>query len=355
MNHYGIDLHSNNFYVSQLDQNDKFNSFKFTLDPKGISMFKGLLAPDDVVAFEASTNSFYFHDQIAPHVGACSVINPKRFKVIYESVSKTDKKDAKVIAQFLKKGLIPEVYVPRKAVRELRSLFSSYLLFNRIIVMAKNRIYSLLKQGGINLKRKVIFSENREVIMNLPLSRSVLAQIELFYQQIDQAEKQKKSVKELIYLQGKEFREEIEILTSQPGISVLIALGVIADVAEIKRFANFKKFVSYLGAAPKVDSSNRTTHIKGIHHDSRNLALTMMTQCIDHFKRSSPHLMKFYEKKTKGKSKGKVRIAIIRKVMVAMYWMLKNKEYSYYRNIPNHKTKIKLYEKTLEVLEKKYS
>ena len=355
MNYYGIDLHSDQFTVAQLNQDDKFNLFKFSVSPIGIESFKKMLSKGDTVGFESSTNAFYFHDQLANCVSSCKVINPKKFKVIYESTSKTDKKDAKTIAKFLKLDIIPEVYVPTSEIRELRTYFSSYLLFNKIKVISKNRVCSLLKQNGISLKREKVFSsKNREAILNLDLPKSFIFQINLFYQQVDFAERQLEFLTEQIYLCGEHFKKEVEILTSQPGISVFIALGIIADIAEIKRFANQRKFTSYLGSAPRVDTTNKTVHIGGIHKDSRKLARTLMTKSIKHFRDSSEHLEKFYQFKIKGKSKGKVRMAIIRKMMVAIYWMLRNKKYSRYRNPVNHDRKLKEYNKILERLHNTY-
>jgi len=56
---------------------------------------------------------------------------------------------------------------------------------------------------------------------------------------------------------------EIGILTGMKGISVFIAIALIADIIEVNRFKNSKSFTSYLRSAPKVANSNTSVKIKG--------------------------------------------------------------------------------------------
>jgi hypothetical protein len=62
---------------------------------------------------------------------------------------------------------------------------------------------------------------------------------------------------------------------------------------------------------------------------------------------------RFYTEKLYGKSKGKVRMAVIRKTLVTIYYMLKNKEYYRYMDEENHNRKKKEYERFLKRYEKK--
>ena len=50
------------------------------------------------------------------------MINPSQFKVISKSVKKTDKNDARVIAEFLSKDMVPEVKMKDKKTAQINSL-----------------------------------------------------------------------------------------------------------------------------------------------------------------------------------------------------------------------------------------
>jgi hypothetical protein len=52
-------------------------------------------------------------------VNRVAVVNPSQFKVISQSVKKTDKNDAELLALYLAKGLLPEVRMKERAQREM--------------------------------------------------------------------------------------------------------------------------------------------------------------------------------------------------------------------------------------------
>jgi len=90
----GIDLHSNNFTVCFLEEDGTHTFEKYPL--KELEAFKNILRPDNYMAVEATGNSRFFHAQVAPLVAQCVVVNTRQFKVIKQSVSKTDRNDARV-------------------------------------------------------------------------------------------------------------------------------------------------------------------------------------------------------------------------------------------------------------------
>jgi hypothetical protein len=69
-----------------------------------------------------------------------------------------------------------------------------------------------------------------------------------------------------------------------------------------------------------------------------------MTESVKHFIDSSERLHKFYFDKRKGKSAGKVRVAIMRKIIVIIYNMLKENKMYYYTDGKNHAAKLRQYE-----------
>ena len=98
-----------------------------------------------------------------------------------------------------------------------------------------------------------------------------------------------------------------------------------SDIADINRFKNAKGFCSYLRSAPKVDSSNKMIHIGKINKNSRRLSMELLIQSVHHF-RDCKKFNYFYKKKSKEKSKRKVRVALIRKDMVCYLSYAQEKE-----------------------------
>jgi transposase len=80
---------------------------------------------------EASCGSFYWADRVEATGATCYVLDPMRFRIITDSLNKTDRRDARNMAKalwvFLVTGEfgIPTVYRPSETIRTLRRLFAS--------------------------------------------------------------------------------------------------------------------------------------------------------------------------------------------------------------------------------------
>ena len=98
MSFVGVDLHTNSFTACRraADGTESFETF--TLSPAELERFCLTLDADDEIAFEATGNSAWFRDQVLPCVGRVVVVNPSQFKVIRQSVKKTDRNDARALA-----------------------------------------------------------------------------------------------------------------------------------------------------------------------------------------------------------------------------------------------------------------
>ena len=352
---YGVDLHSDNFKAAVLSKEDnKPNIFRcsFFLD-NNLQQFLDRLNQDDFIILEASTNSFWFYGLVKDKVKQCFVVDPWQITLICQSHFKTDKRDAIHLAKLLKYSVItgeplPNVYIPTKEVQEIRGLFTTYNLLKKQITMDKNRIHSLLKQNGIQVSQKILCRANsREKIMNLEMREVVLVEIEVLLNQIERTEESQERIKKEIFKRGNYFEKEIKLLMSIKGISPFMAIGIMSDIVDIHRFADVKKFCSYLRAAPKIDSSNKTIKIGRINKHSRKICMELMVQSIEHF-RSCEKFDQFYQKKKPGRSAGKARVALVRKVMVAIYFMLSREQLFYYVDQKNYNNKLVEYDRILK-------
>lgn len=354
MNYIGIDLHSNRFTCCFLSQDKQDYLATYSLNETGLKHFLSKLSKDDYVLLEASSGSFSFYDLVKDKVKEVLVANPLQLSIICKTSKKTDKVDAKKLATMLKyhikcdNDFLPLVYVPEKNIRELRALYSTYELYKKQRTSIKNRIRSILRENLKTQKAQYIYGpRKRNKILSLPLSPIYKFQLEELYLHLDNIDNQIIEIKKMISSLGRKYEKEIKILTSIHGVSVFIALALKSDYADIKRFKNAKHFTSYLRAAPKVKSSNETVHNGSTNKRGRKLSISLLIQSLQHFKNVSPKLNDFYDRKRIGKSAGKVRMAVVRKMFVAIYYMLRDNKYFYYYNEDSHKKKLEEYEKEL--------
>jgi transposase len=108
MNRYlGVDLHRNCFTVCTLKEDGQSELRKWSIH--SLSEFAQTVQATDAVAVEATGNTRYFCRSLKERGCRLVVVNPQQFQVISHSVKKTDAHDAKTLAQFLAKDMLPEV------------------------------------------------------------------------------------------------------------------------------------------------------------------------------------------------------------------------------------------------------
>jgi len=358
--YHGVDLHSTNFLVNTIvkknDGSVERNFKKVYLDEIK-TKFISHLTKSDYVCLEASTGSFTFAKLLKPHVKDVFVINPFDFKALYLSGRKTDKIDAKKLANKLKYHIeandpedgFPSVFIPDDKVTELRGLFSTYELYKKQKNALKNRVHSIIKQNLIHYDSVTLFTHFDTIMPTLKLNERDKKTILLLYEDILHFEARQEQIKEEILSTGyQRFANEIKLIIGIPGISVFIACAILADIGCIQRFKNSKKFCSYLRSAPKIDASNEKIKNGSINKKGRKLSFSFVLQGLIHIIKTNPNFKEFQSKNIVGKNKCKVRSALIRKTFEMLFYMLKNKtEYKYIDNVL-HKKKIMELEKFLQ-------
>src|SRR5581483_113100 len=108
----GIDLHRNQFTCCVRLENGRSYLSQWRL--QDLARFVHKLRPSDEVAVEMTGNTRLFCEALAPHVARVVVVDTNQFRVISRSVKKTDPNDARLLALYLSKGLLPEVRMKDK-------------------------------------------------------------------------------------------------------------------------------------------------------------------------------------------------------------------------------------------------
>ena len=361
MKFHGIDLHHNSLLdtIAQKEDLNNLESKKYYLSGFSFKKFKESLSKDDYVLIEACSNAFWLYDEIKDLVKECFILKTIKF---CNSMNKTDKIDSKKLVKKLcyyilhgrDEDEMPTIFVPIKEIREIRGLFVTNKLNKKHINQTKNRIYSILNQNGIQVKKREMYTlDFRHEVKELNIAETWKYQIELMFEQLDFLKKQKdaieKRIKELGY---KLFLEEIKLLISIKGFSILTAIALMTDVVDIDRFPSVRKFCAYLRTAPKVKGSNDKFRIKNTNKQSRSLSISYLSQSVNHFGVAGDYFTNFYKRIKKGKKAGVYRMAIIRKTLESAYFMLKRKNKFYWLDEKNYNKKLNEMRRDIDRLKK---
>lgn len=329
MSFVGVDLHTNSFTACRraADGTESFETF--TLSPAELERFCLTLDADDAIAFEATGNSAWFRDQVLPCVGRVVVVNPSQFKVIRQSVKKTDRNDARALALFLAKDMLPETRAKTQAESELASLTQTRDLLVKQRTRLLNKVHALHNRHGIKLKRESLASRKRLLAITPdPITPDPFTPLE--WVELEIVRDQALSLTDAIGKIDARIQAAASALdgyaslTSIKGIGPRAAAVFLSTIGNIQDFASADKLAAYFGIVPRVSQSNETDSRGRITKRGSRLARTALVQCTLIATRYSPYLKAYYDRIRLRRGSGKAIIATARKLLAIIYDTLKS-------------------------------
>ena len=150
----GMDVHKEAICIAVLNSSGKL-VMECTIETKASSIvdfLKGLRGSLHVT-LEEGTWAAWLYDLIKPHVTELVVCNPRRNALLKEG-SKSDRIDARKLAELLRANLVRSVYHGEHGVRTLRELARSYLTISTDLVRVMTRVKAIYRSWGDSLQRK---------------------------------------------------------------------------------------------------------------------------------------------------------------------------------------------------------
>lgn len=322
MRNIGVDLHKNNFQVCYLEAgNRQFSQYSIQC----IEQFRKSLKKDDRLAVETTGNTRYFVNQIKGSVDRIVIVNPRQFKVISNSVKKTDKQDAEQLAFYLSKDMLPEVRMKDEKRSQLKSLANTRDKLVKLRTALKNKVHNILNAHGIVTTREAFSSaKSLDVIKEYAVNDLARLELEVIAGQIRSLNEGIKKIDKQIEDAGKDL-DGFENITSIKGIGNKSGTILLSIIGDINDFEDSGKLASFFGVVPRISNSNETIHQGRITKQGSKLGRTTLVQCTLIAIRYSDYLRSFYERLKSRKGSGKAIIATSRKLLDIIYMTLKEK------------------------------
>jgi transposase len=143
----GVDVHREFAEVAILEDGVARSGGRVAATPEGIRLLADSLAPDDQVAIEATVNTFAVAKLLQERVARVVISNPLKTRAIAEAKIKTDQIDARVLAQLLAAGFLPEVWRPSEELSALRRLVAQRSRIVRERTRLKNQVQAVLHRN----------------------------------------------------------------------------------------------------------------------------------------------------------------------------------------------------------------
>lgn len=318
----GVDLHRNCFTVFTRQEDGSGESRQWSI--RDLKVFAQTVKGSDEVAVEATGNVRLFCAALRQQGCRIVVVNPHQFLVISRSVKKTDEHDAKVLSEFLAKGMLPEVRMKDEMHARVASLAQTRDKLVKLRTTLKNKINNLLAARGILICKEGLSSEKGLAeVLRAPVSELEHMELEILVGEIRHLNQSIKKLEGVLRDQGPKL-PGWKNLKSIKGIGDTGASILLSTIGDIEDFADEGKLASYFGIVPRVSNSNETQRSGRITKRGNKLGRTALVQCSLIAARYSPYLQSYYRRMTATRGTGKAIIALSRKFLGIIHKTLKN-------------------------------
>lgn len=311
-NYIGIDISKLSFDVAIKIENEKYSHFKFSNDNEGFIKFSALLNQDYAICVMEASGPYYLKLAtflFTKKISVC-VINPlviRRFSQMRMSRTKTDKKDAVMIAEY-GKSQTPHLWKPEAAyVLEIKQMHAY------VEQMNKSRT-GLIRQREAFKYNSVESLALRESLEKMILSlETEIALIE----------------NKMIAIIKDQHNELFQQLNSIPGIGKKTAMLLIVISGGFTKFENARQLSSYVGISPRIFESG--TSVKGksrICKMGMSRIRAMLYVCSWSAKKCNNACKELYDRLVeKGKAKKIALIAVANKLLKQAFALASKNEY----------------------------
>ncbi len=303
--------------------------------PEGIKILANSLALSDRVALEVTGSCWEVARILEPHVNRVVVVSPDDTGIT-SARAKTDKLDARALANLLWRGELEAVWMPDERCRVLRRRLARREQLVRSRSRAKNEIHACLQRRLIGKPpcSDLFGVKGRQWLagLELPLEEresvdAGIRHIEFLDAEIAQAEK-------LIAQQALSW-PEIRRLMTVPGVNLVCAASFIAAVGNPRRFLTSRQLVAYLGLDPRVRQSGEGPARSGriSKRGSPGARWALVEAAWTAVLQPGP-LHAFYERTKSRRGHGKAIVATARKLAV-LFWCMLTREQDYAHQQPS--------------------
>ena len=359
----GLDVHKDSVFVCIINENGIVFQEKFGVLTPDLELLAAKLQELDVSEVCMESTSVYWMPVwrvLEPYVAELKLVNPYFIKQL--PGKKSDVKDAEWIATCLLKDLIRGSYVPTDIIQQLRQYDRRISDLNAECVRKLGKLDAALQRCNLRISNYVSTTDGksyREVVRllsegvrdpnelfkvihgrtvnrvgkdiilasltgvfsdtDIDIIRQLREEVELAQRHKDECQSKMDAICQ------QHFPEQLKNLQTIPGIKGRSATAIIAEVgSDVSSFQDAAHLVSWCGLKPRNEESAGKIKARSVTHGNRYLRKTLIECAWGAAKTQGCFLNKFsyYQTVIRRKNKMKVQVAIARKILTAVWYVL---------------------------------
>ena len=358
----GLDVHKDSVFCCILCANGEKIQHKFGVLTEELVTLRDLMVSEGVEECAMESTSIYWIPIWRVLEGSVKLhlVNPYFIKQL--PGKKSDVNDAEWIATCLSKELIASSFVPDDKIQRLRQydrrIFDLNVSISRNLVKLDQciqrcnirisnyisttdskgyrSIVKLISQGVTDaevlvkeLHGRTINRHGRETLVKALTGVVSETDIDIINQLVEEIELQQRHKDEaqekMTALCMEWFPQEVENLQTIPGVKERSSTSIIAEIGtDMTHFQTPKKLVSWVGLIPRNEESAGKIKARGITHGNRFVRKTMIECSWGAARMKDSFFAEFSYRQCieRRKNKMKVQVAIARKILVAVWYVL---------------------------------
>ncbi len=331
-NYLGIDLHKQFAYWHLTDKNGELlwqgkvpttkKDTKKRLKKCSVDLSQTISAIESVESYG------WYADMLTElGVGEVKLANPWKLRLIAENPLKNDKEDARIIAQYLRSGTLPESYLAPKKTRDLRELVRTREYLVRMRTSAKIRVRSsFAKLGLIGPFKDVDSAKCIEWLSKQEIPKTYENEIDTLLKLIAQLRNDIECYESEMKKLEKEY-PITQILKTLPGVGAVRSIIMVAEIVDYSRFSHPDKLASFAGLVPRSYSSGGKERLGRITKRGSSALRAAMVGAAQQARPAWGDLYIFYEKlKKKNGTTGAAKVALARKLLTISWHLVRKNE-----------------------------
>jgi transposase len=311
MLHSGIDLHKRSLVIHTLDETGTtVREQELPTVRAAVSAYFATLPGPHRAVVECIARWYWLRDLLVPQGIDLRLGHAKYLKAISYAKVKTDRVDARTLAQLLRVGLVPEAHMISPEHRDIRDLLRGRLQLVVRQLRCGHTIGALLEKYNVAAPAALPELPRLQATLQADQRTLLLAQIKQIEAELRTRILPTTPVQRLMWV---------------PGIGKMVAYTIALEIDDIRRFPTVRHFHSYCRLVPGADNSAGKTRHKRSRDGNRYLKLAFhhaAIRAVQYF----PEVRDVYRRFVRRKGKPIARALVAKELAAIVFAMLTKDE-----------------------------